>query len=197
MPGHYSQATYRPDIDGLRGVAILSVILFHAFPGILPGGYVGVDVFFVISGFLISSIILQNLERKTFSFRAFYARRIKRIFPALALVLLSCALFGWFALMEDEFVQLGNHMLGGALFWSNFLLKAEAGYFDSSAETKLLLHLWSLAIEEQFYIVFPVFLVAVYRIRRSWIPAVILIIIAYSFWKNISITNNAVENAFY
>src|SRR5579863_7091602 len=107
MSGVTSQ--YRPDIDGLRAVAIISVLVFHAFPDRLPGGFVGVDVFFVISGFLISGIILKSLERGHFSFADFYARRVARIFPALALVLSVCLAFGWFVLLPDEFAQLGKH----------------------------------------------------------------------------------------
>ncbi len=152
---HLSHPKYRPDIDGLRAVAVLSVVAFHAFPAWMKGGFVGVDVFFVISGFLISTIIFENLDSGTFSFAEFYARRIKRIFPALLLVLITSFAFGWFALFADEFKQLGKHIAAGAGFVSNLVLWSEAGYFDNSAETKPLLHLWSLGIEEQFYIVWP------------------------------------------
>jgi peptidoglycan/LPS O-acetylase OafA/YrhL len=113
---------YRPDIDGLRGIAVLSVIAFHAFATVLPGGFIGVDVFFVISGFLISTIIFGSLERRAFSLREFSARRIKRIFPALLLVLIACYAFGWFTLFADEFKQIGKHLGGGAGFISNILL---------------------------------------------------------------------------
>ncbi|MDP9529928.1 acyltransferase family protein [Pseudomonas protegens] len=136
--------TYRPDIDGLRVVAVLSVVAFHAFPAWMKGGFIGVDVFFVISGFLISTIIFNNLDRGTFSFSEFYARRIKRIFPALLLVLIASFIFGWFALLADEYKQLGKHIAAGAGFVSNFVLWSEAGHFDNSAETKPLLHLWIL-----------------------------------------------------
>jgi peptidoglycan/LPS O-acetylase OafA/YrhL len=152
---HFSHPKYRPDIDGLRAVAVLSVVAFHAFPAWMKGGFIGVDVFFVISGFLISTIIFENLDRGTFSFAEFYARRIKRIFPALLLVLIASFAFGWFALLADEFKQLGKHIAAGAGFISNLVLWSEAGYFDTSAETKPLLHLWSLGIEEQFYIIWP------------------------------------------
>jgi peptidoglycan/LPS O-acetylase OafA/YrhL len=142
-----SVRAYRADIDGLRAFAVLAVVAFHAFPGLLEGGFVGVDIFFVISGYLISGVLFQDLERGTFSFRAFYARRIRRIFPALVLVLLSCLAFGWFALLADEFRQLGKHVAAGAGFVSNLALWSESGYFDNSAETKPLRHLWSLGIE--------------------------------------------------
>jgi peptidoglycan/LPS O-acetylase OafA/YrhL len=155
---HLAHPKYRPDIDGLRALAVLSVVLFHAFPEVLKGGFIGVDVFFVISGFLISTIIFTSLERGSFSFREFYARRIRRIFPALVLVLASSYVFGWFTLLADEYRQLGKHIAGGAGFISNLMLWTEAGYFDTSAETKPLLHLWSLGIEEQFYFVWPLLL---------------------------------------
>lgn len=157
-PPAASHLAYRPDIDGLRAMAILSVVCFHAFPNWMRGGFVGVDVFFVISGFLISSIIFKGLEQGTFSFSEFYARRVKRIFPALILVMSAAGLFSWLALFPDEYLLMGKHMFGGAAFVSNFFLWNEVGYFDTAAETKPLLHLWSLGIEEQFYIVWPLLL---------------------------------------
>lgn len=150
-----SHPKYRPDIDGLRAVAVLSVVVFHAFPDFIQGGFIGVDVFFVISGFLISTIIFENLEKDTFSFSEFYARRIKRIFPALLFVIVASYVFGWFTLFAEEYKQLGKHIAAGAGFISNFVLWNESGYFDISAEYKPLLHLWSLGIEEQFYIIWP------------------------------------------
>ncbi|MGC2165385.1 MAG: acyltransferase, partial [Gallionella sp.] len=150
---HLTHPKYRTDIDGLRAIAVLCVIGFHAFPNWLKGGFVGVDIFFVISGFLISSIIVNSLDQGTFSFAEFYARRVKRIFPALILVMASCFVFGWFALLPDEYKQLGKHIASGATFISNFTFWQEAGYFDKSTDSKPLLHLWSLGIEEQFYIV--------------------------------------------
>jgi len=155
-PHHH--VSYRPDIDGLRAIAVLSVVIYHAFPEWLRGGFIGVDIFFVISGYLISLAIFGSLERGSFSFADFYARRIRRIFPALLLVLLSCFAFGWYWLLSDEFKQLGKHMAAGAGFVSNLVLWSESDYFDSAAETKPLLHLWSLGIEEQFYIIWPLML---------------------------------------
>lgn len=157
-PKQLSHPKYRPDIDGLRAVAVLSVVAFHAFPRLIKGGFIGVDIFFVISGFLISTIIFENLEKNTFSFSEFYARRVKRIFPALLFVITFCYAFGWFALFADEYQQLGKHIVSGAGFISNFVLWSESGYFDISAESKPLLHLWSLGIEEQFYIIWPLVL---------------------------------------
>ncbi len=174
---------YRPDIDGLRAVAVLSVVAFHAFPEWIHGGFVGVDVFFVISGFLISTIILRSLDAGDFSFADFYARRIKRIFPALVLVLGSCLALGWALLLKDELRQLGGHTAAGAAFLSNFVLMHESGYFDTAVELKPLLHLWSLAIEEQFYLIWPLALFLAYRYRRNPLT-VILVILAVSFALN-------------
>jgi len=158
---------YRPDIDGLRAIAVAVVVTFHAFPEWLPGGFVGVDIFFVISGFLISSLILSDLRHDRFSFKQFYARRIRRLFPALSLVLAAMLAVGWVTFFAEDFRLLGKHIAGGAGFVSNFLLWHESSYFDVSAERKPLLHLWSLAIEEQFYLVWPVLLFAASRWRRG------------------------------
>lgn len=146
---------YRSDIDGLRAAAILSVVLFHAFPSFLPGGFVGVDVFFVISGFLISGIIFKGLQQGDFDFVKFYVHRARRIFPALILVLAGVYVSGWLFLLPGEFSLLGKHIAAGAGFVQNFVLWTESGYFDTSSELKPLLHLWSLAIEEQFYLAYP------------------------------------------
>jgi peptidoglycan/LPS O-acetylase OafA/YrhL len=160
---HLAHPKYRPDIDGLRAIAILAVVGFHAFPNWIRGGFIGVDIFFVISGYLISTIIMGCLDRNSFSFIEFYVRRINRIFPALLLVLITCLVFGWFALSANEYKQLGKHIAGGAGFISNYLFWGESGYFDNAAQTKPLLHLWSLAIEEQFYIVWPILLWFVWK----------------------------------
>lgn len=171
---HLSHPKYRPDIDGLRAVAVLSVVTFHAFPEWMKGGFIGVDVFFVISGFLISTIIFENLERGTFTFSDFYARRIRRIFPALLVVLVACYGVGWFALLADEYKQLGKHIAAGAGFVANLVLWNEAGYFDNSAETKPLLHLWSLGVEEQFYIVWPLALWLAWRSKFNLLALTVL-----------------------
>lgn len=178
------KSAYRADVDGLRAIAVLAVLAFHAFPDRVPGGFVGVDVFFVISGFLISGILLSDLDREKFSLRRFYARRVRRIFPALLLVLISCGIFGWFALFPDEFQQLGKHIAAGAAFSSNLTLWRETGYFDNAAETKPLLHLWSLGIEEQFYIVWPLLLFAARRLRWSVLSFLPLLALA-SFLINV------------
>ncbi|WP_431510280.1 acyltransferase family protein [Variovorax sp. DAIF25] len=173
---------YRPDIDGLRAVAVASVVAYHAFPKALPGGFVGVDIFFVISGFLITTIILQSQAAGDFSYRDFYARRVRRIFPALMLVLAATLAFGWYVLLNREFVELGKQAAGGAAFIANFVFWGEAGYFDTAAETKPLLHLWSLGIEEQFYIFWPPLLALAWRrrwpmLRVLWALAVVSFLI--------------------
>jgi peptidoglycan/LPS O-acetylase OafA/YrhL len=172
---HLSHPKYRPDIDGLRAIAVLSVVTFHAFPSLIPGGFVGVDIFFVISGFLISSIIFGSLEKNSFSFVEFYSRRVSRIFPALLLMLAATWAFGWLVLLADEYTQLGKHIAGGAAFVSNFVLLGESSYFDNSAETKLLLHLWSLGIEEQFYLVWPLMVWAAWKARVNALILIVLV----------------------
>jgi peptidoglycan/LPS O-acetylase OafA/YrhL len=187
---------YRSDIDGLRAVAVLSVVFYHAFPKAVPGGFVGVDVFFIISGFLISSIVFKSLQLDAFSFADFYGRRVRRIFPALALLLSACFAFGWFALVPVEYKQLGRHIAGGAGFVSNFLLWKESGYFDSSAELKPLLHLWSLGIEEQFYIVWPALLYFAWK-RRFNLLSITLALIATSFFFNVNKVSHDATASFY
>ena len=176
--------TYRADIDGLRAFAVLSVVFFHAFPQTLKGGFIGVDVFFVISGYLICGIILRDLQVGAFSFANFYARRIRRIFPALIVVMGTIVVAGWFVLLPDEYTNLGKHIFGGTLFLSNFVLWSETGYFDVAARAKPLLHLWSLGIEEQYYILFPIFL---WFCAKKNIQAVFGIIVLFfiSFFDNI------------
>ena len=159
-----SPSPYRADIDGLRAVAIASVLLFHAFPQLLPGGFVGVDVFFVISGFLITRILLNQSR---ISIREFYRRRVKRIFPALAVVLAAVLLLGWGLLLPSEYRRLGKYTLSGGLFSANLALWRDAGYFDAASDSQPLLHLWSLGVEEQYYLAWPLF-VALLRNRRSF-----------------------------
>jgi peptidoglycan/LPS O-acetylase OafA/YrhL len=192
VPAH----AYRPDIDGLRAVAVLLVLAFHVLRGRPAGGFIGVDVFFVISGFLITSILLRDLEAGRFSLAGFYERRVRRIFPALILVMAAGLVIGWVALLPDEFARLGLHVAGGASFLSNLLLWSESGYFDRIAESKPLLHLWSLSIEEQFYIVWPLVLALAWR-RRGSIPAVIATLAAGSFALGLVLTATAPTLAFY
>jgi peptidoglycan/LPS O-acetylase OafA/YrhL len=158
-------------------VAVLSVVGYHALPNQIPGGFVGVDVFFVISGFLISNVIFKELENRTFSFADFYSRRIKRIFPALLLMLSACYAAGWFLLLAPEYKELAKHIASSSVFISNFILWREAGYFDRAAELKPLLHLWSLGVEEQFYLFWPLILVAVFRRRRAAFSTILTVLI--------------------
>lgn len=187
---------YRADIDGLRAVAVLSVVGFHAFPGWIKGGFIGVDIFFVISGYLISTIIFQKLNDHNFSFIEFYGRRIKRIFPALLLVMMFSYAFGWFALDREEFRQLGKHLAGGAGFVSNLVLWNESGYFDNGADTKPLLHLWSLGIEEQFYIFWPIALWLGYKSRLNLLT-IAIVVGTISFGLNIASLQHNPTAAFY
>ena len=130
---------YRPDIDGLRAIAVLSVVGYHAFPSRVKAGFIGVDIFFVISGFLISSIIMKGLDAGRFSFADFYSRRVRRIFPALITVLAACFVYGWFTLFAQEFAELGFIMMAGAAFFANFALWSTSGYFGPDAEAMPLL----------------------------------------------------------
>lgn len=188
--------TYRPDLDGLRAIAVLSVVFFHAFPTLLPGGFVGVDIFFVISGYLITSILQKNLESGSFGFFDFYSRRVRRIFPALLLVLIVSLAVGWQVLLANEYAQLGRHIAAGAGFMSNFALWAESGYFDTASDAKPLLHLWSLGIEEQFYLVWPLlmWLACKVRLRYFWMAGLVLLI---SFAWNIATVSTEPVSAFY
>lgn len=175
---------YRNEIDGLRAFAVLTVVFFHAFPSKLPGGFVGVDIFFVISGFLITSIIFVELDNGTFSFADFLNRRIRRIFPALILVMTATLAFGWFALLAVEYEQLGKHIFSASLFVINFVFINESGYFDNAAETKLMLHLWSLAVEEQFYVFWPLALWFSYK-KKLNLLTITIALASISFVLNI------------
>jgi peptidoglycan/LPS O-acetylase OafA/YrhL len=188
--------TYRKEIDGLRAFAVLSVVIFHSFPLLLKGGFIGVDVFFVISGFLITSHIFEKLGEGKFSFTDFFGRRILRIFPALILVLVSSLTFGWFVLLADEYTQLGKHAASGAAFIVNFILVGESGYFDNASETKPLLHLWSLAVEEQFYIIWPLVLWFTWK-RKFNILTITLIVAFISFYLNLKFVASKPTETFY
>ena len=180
-------ARYRPDIDGLRAIAVVSVIVYHAFAGVLAGGFLGVDVFFVISGYLITQLILKEMQERSFSLAGFYGRRVRRILPALLVVLAACALFGWFALLPVELRRLGRSIAWSAPFMANVFFARSGGfggYFDPAAAVTPLIHLWSLGVEEQFYLVWPVLLLLIGRARliRPTLCAVIVISLALSFW---------------
>ena len=188
---------YRPDLDGLRAVAVLGVIGFHAFPGGLPGGFIGVDVFFVISGFLISGIVLRGLGAGAFNVADFYARRIRRIFPALMLVLGACLAFGWYVLLADEFQRLGKHAAAGAGFVANLWLWHEGDYFNPDAASNPLLHLWSLGAEEQFYLFWPPLLVLAWRRSRRSLPWIAALVTLASLAANLALVHSFPRAAFY
>ncbi len=185
---------YRADIDGLRALAVLAVILFHTFPNELPGGFVGVDIFFVISGYLITQIILDDLDSGNFTAASFYARRVRRIFPALITVLIATFAFGWHYFLPMELASLGKNILASALFSANLMLLSEVGYFDVAAHLKPLLHLWSLGIEEQFYLVWPLLLWSLPRRRLLLATGIIL---SASFALNIVMIAHHPSETFY
>lgn len=195
MDPYQPSQRYFPHIDGLRALAVLAVIVFHAFPTLLPGGFIGVDVFFVISGFLITKLILEDIDHRNFSIRRFYARRTQRIFPALMLVLLTGWCVGWYALTSNEYSKYGKYMAGGAVFLDNFMFWRDAGYFDSKPDTKPLLHLWSLGVEEQFYLVWPWMMVLFARTKHAvrWT----IFVLTLSFAYNIYLANSNLVGDFY
>lgn len=190
---------YRPDIDGLRALAVLAVIGFHAFPGKVHGGFVGVDVFFVISGYLITSIIYAEIVEGRFSIAEFYARRIRRIFPALIIVLLATLALGWLVLLPEEYSLLAKHVIGGSFFSSNFLLWSEAGYFDIEGKLKPLLHLWSLGVEEQYYLLWPVALLGIWATfkNHSRVGMAIVAFAGISFALNLLFISDEPTAVFY
>jgi peptidoglycan/LPS O-acetylase OafA/YrhL len=175
---------YRPEIDGLRALAVTLVILVHAFPQYMQNGFIGVDIFFVISGFLINGILITQLDNGSFSLQDFYIRRANRIFPALVLVLAVCMGFGWLSLYATEFKLLGRSIVSGAGFVANVASFLESGYWDVSAKLKPLLHLWSLGVEEQFYLFWPVLLWAAWA-RHVNVAILCCVLIALSFAWNL------------
>ena len=178
---------YRPDIDGLRAIAVLAVLLFHTNTPGFSGGFVGVDIFFVISGFLITSIILKDIEKEQFSIARFYERRIRRIFPALFPVSAFTVVVGAYLFDAGAFKHLGQSISATTLFFSNIHFLRESGSFDAPSLQKPLLHTWSLAVEEQIFIFFPLALLLIHRYLKSnyllWIGITLLLSLAASIWK--------------
>lgn len=166
---------YRREIDGLRAVAVLPVILFHAGFQTLSGGFVGVDIFFVISGYLITSIILSEKQAGTFSLVSFYERRARRILPPLFLVMLACLPFAYFWLIPDSLEEFSRSLIYVPLFVSNIFFLNQSGYFDAAVELKPLLHTWSLAVEEQYYLFYPAILLLIWRLPKRWIVGFFLV----------------------
>ena len=162
-----NKSFWRKDITGLRALAVIPVLIYHAFPDLLPGGFYGVDIFFVISGYLISGIIFRGLISDAFSFKDFYFKRVKRILPNLIAVLIFVMAVGWFVLNSDEYRRLGVDVYRSAFFYQNFNLMSGPGYFDGTEQNNPLLHIWSLAIEEQFYLCFPLFAFLIWKIGQK------------------------------
>jgi len=171
---------YRKEIDGLRAVAVLPVILFHAGFGWFSGGFVGVDVFFVISGYLITSIILAEREAGSFSLIGFYERRARRILPALFVVMLACMPFAWLWMLSDQLRDFSQSLVAMSVFASNFLFSMESGYNDTAAELKPLLHTWSLAVEEQYYLLFPLFLMVFGKLEKRILFLILSLVLLFS-----------------
>lgn len=173
---------YRPEVDGLRTVAVFSVMFFHAGFSAFSGGFVGVDVFFVISGYLITGILLTDLKRGDFSIVKFYERRVRRIMPALFLVVLVSIPVAWYVLLPSDMLRFAHSVVAVFTFSSNILFKRESGYFDTDSELKPLLHTWSLSVEEQYYIIYPVILILIYKINRRLLPLALSILAGICFF---------------
>ena len=172
---------YRPEIDGLRALSILPVVFFHAGFNLFNGGYIGVDIFFVISGYLITSILLSDLKKGEFRLSNFYFRRARRILPALILVMIVSIPFAWLWMVPFQMKDFSQSVVSTSLFGSNFLFWLESGYFDLSSEEKPLLHTWSLAVEEQYYLFFPIFLFLIWKLKEDKVFKIILTFTVLSF----------------
>ena len=187
---------YRAEIDGLRALAVIPVVFFHAGFHLFKGGFVGVDIFFVISGYLITTIIIEQIESNQFNILSFYERRARRILPALYLVMFVCILFSWIWMLPNQMKDFSQSLVAISLFASNFLFWFESGYFDVLSEEKPLLHTWSLAVEEQYYIFFPIFLILVWRYGKNKVFWLIFLLCVSSFilsewaWRNKATTAN-------
>jgi peptidoglycan/LPS O-acetylase OafA/YrhL len=188
---------YRREIDGLRALAVLPVILFHAGFSAISGGFVGVDVFFVISGYLITSIILEELAEGQFTVAGFYERRARRILPALFFVLLACLPFAWWLLLPAELVDFGKSVTAVAVFASNILFWLQTDYFAATAEQIPLLHTWSLAVEEQYYLVFPLFMALAWGFGKRWLVVALALVALLSLGWSEWLWRSSVEANFY
>lgn len=189
---------YRPDVDGLRAVAVLSVVAYHAGESLLPGGYLGVDIFFVLSGFLITTIIWLEIDEDRFSIGRFYERRIRRIMPALLLVLTVSCIVAVLILLPKDLVRFGASLLASLAFVANIYFWRDTNYFAPAAEQKPLLHLWSLGVEEQFYILFPLFLLVLARVwRRGVMPVLVLLTLGSLAVNVFALVNGGQSPAFF
>ncbi|WP_137702327.1 acyltransferase family protein [Marimonas lutisalis] len=190
--------TYRPEIDGLRAIAVMAVILFHAGFDLFSGGYVGVDVFFVISGYLITSLILKDLEKGCFSFGHFYERRARRILPSLTVVILVSIPFAWAWMLPSQFQEFSGSLFSIGFFLSNFYFLSQLEYFQPSSELQPMLHTWSLSIEEQYYLIFPALLFSLARFGRLVLFAVILLsVLGGIFLAHVGVTDDPGKNYFH
>jgi peptidoglycan/LPS O-acetylase OafA/YrhL len=197
MTGRPAQITYRADIDGLRALAVVAVVLYHFKLGPFVGGFVGVDVFYVISGFLITSIIQHRIEEHRFTFAWFYERRVRRLFPALAVVLALTLAAGAWLLLPSDLALLGKSTASTLLFISNVFFWRTSDYFNSDSELNPLLHMWSLSVEEQFYIGLPLLLLAVHRFAPHRLVTVLLLSASASFAACVLVTRYSAPAAFY
>lgn len=195
-PGH-SELRYRPDVDGLRAVAVLAVVFYHYGFWQVPGGFVGVDIFFVISGFLITGLIHRQMRENRFTIRQFYERRIRRIFPALFVMLAAASVAAWILLFPLDFEAYANSLIATAFFGANIEFWREVGYFDIAASLKPLLHLWSIAVEEQFYLIFPAVLLLIGTSSRAKLLAVVGVLFALSFGFSVWAVGHDTSAAFY
>lgn len=186
---------YRPEIDGLRGIAILAVVLCHM--QLLAGGFLGVDIFFVISGYLITSIIIQDLDQNKFSFIKFYDRRARRILPTLFIVVLSSIVAGWYIMSPLQLKNLAQSVISVMLFVSNHFFWKKTGYFDEAAEVTPMLHTWSLSVEEQFYILFPFIVFLIWRYARNYLAHAIILCLLISLLQAQIICANYTKANFY
>jgi len=170
-----ASSRYRPEIDGLRALAVISVMFFHAGFAGFGGGFVGVDIFFVLSGYLITLIVISESQEKKLCIVDFYERRARRILPALLLVMFLCIPFAWFGMLPDEMENFGQSLVATSFFANNILLAVTAGYWDLASEYKPLLHAWSLGVEGQFYLVFPILIVFLIKGQRPLVLSLLVI----------------------
>ena len=189
---------FREDINGLRAIAVIAVVLFHFNPSWMPGGFAGVDVFFVISGFLMTGIIFKGLEQQKFSILRFYVARANRIIPALAILCIVLLILGWFYLTPQDYKALGKHAASSVAFLSNVTYWLESGYFDALSSEKWLLHTWSLSVEWQFYLIYPLVLVALYKfISIDMMKKVVLVSTILGFVFCVLVTYKWTKGAYF